>query len=117
MFAYHTVEAYLNYVGERIAPAIWKDERNFIRNEPYRGGSGKLRKIPDDVGLPWTPEDRPLKTVLELKEIRDIIAHGKAEKLQGELLHPPGTEAPYMVSTLRQRIPPKETLNPSAARH
>jgi hypothetical protein len=101
VFAYNTVEAYLNYVGERIAPEIWVDEWNYFRNEPYRGAFGKLRKIMDLVGLPWTPADRPLKTVLELKEIRDLIAHGKPEKLQGTVIHARGTLAPYPASTLR----------------
>lgn len=88
VFAYHTVEAYLNYVGERIAPEIWQDERNYFRKEPYRGALGKMRKVMDLVGILWTPDDRPLKTVLELKQIRDLIAHGKPEKLRGEVMHP-----------------------------
>lgn len=110
VFAYHTVEAYLNYVGERIAPEIWKDERNYFRNEPYRGALGKLRKIMDLVALPWTPDDKPLKTILERKEIRDLIGHGKAEKLRGEAIHPPDTEAPFPVSRLREIVAPKDTL-------
>lgn len=110
VFAYHTVEAYLNYVGERIAPEIWQDERNFFRNEPYRGALGKLRKVMDLVGLPWIPSDRPLKTVLELKEIRDLIAHGKTEKLRAELIHPQNTEPAYPVSTLRECLASKDEL-------
>src|SRR5579872_1595803 len=116
VFAYHTVEAYLNYVGERVAPEIWKDERNYFRNEPYRGALGKLRKVMDLVGLPWTPDNRPLKTVLDLKEIRDLIVHGKAEKLQGEVIHPLHNMVPYPVSTLRESITPKDTLAPGPAR-
>jgi hypothetical protein len=110
VFAYHTVEAHLNYVGERIAPEIWVDEWNYFRNEPYRGALGKLRKVMDLVGLPWRPDDRPLVTVLELKEIRDLIAHGKAEKLRGEVIHPLDTNAPHPVSMLRERIGSKDTL-------
>ncbi len=64
VFAYHTVEAYLNYVGERIAPEIWADERNYFKNEPYRGALGKLRQVMDLVGMPWTPDARPLRTWL-----------------------------------------------------
>lgn len=110
VFAYHTVEAYLNYVGERIAPEIWKDERKYFQKDPYRGALGKLRQVMDLVALDWTPNDRPLKTILELKEIRDMIAHGRPEKLEGEKLHPLDTDAPYPVSTLRERIAPKDTL-------
>jgi hypothetical protein len=111
VFAYHTVEAHLNYVGERIAPEIWLNERNYFRNEPYRGALGKMRKIMDLVGLPWNEEDRPLKTVLALKDVRDLIAHGKAEKLQGEVIHPAGTDAHYPVSELRSVGAEKETLS------
>ena len=45
VFAFHTVEAYLNYIGELLAPDIWKDERNFFRREPYRGWDGKLDEV------------------------------------------------------------------------
>jgi hypothetical protein len=89
VFAYHTVEAHLNYVGERIAPDIWRDERNYFRNEPYRGALGKMHKVMDLVGLPWEANTRPLKTVLELKDIRDLIAHSKPERLQSTVYSGP----------------------------
>jgi hypothetical protein len=41
VFAFHTVEAYLNFVGERLASKVWEDERNYFRKEPYRGREGK----------------------------------------------------------------------------
>ncbi len=59
---------------------------------------GKLRKVMELVGLPWTPDDRPLHTVLELKQLRDLIAHGKAERLQGTVLH--GHDEEGAVSTI-----------------
>jgi hypothetical protein len=34
VFGFHTVEAYLNFVGERLDPAIWQNERDFFRKEP-----------------------------------------------------------------------------------
>jgi hypothetical protein len=110
VFAYHTVEAHLNWVGEHIAPEIWIDERNYFRREPWRGAEGKLRKILDLVALPWTPNERPLKSILELKEIRDLIAHGKAEKLQGEVIHALDTEPRYPVSRLRGFVTDKSVL-------
>ncbi len=104
VFAFHTVEAYLNYLGERLAPEIWKDERDYFRKEPYRGFEGKLRKITELVGQSWTPPDRPLATILELKQLRDFIAHGKPEKLRGVISHPDGTDAPYFAPTLWQKM-------------
>lgn len=105
VFAFHTIEAYLNFVGERLAPEIWQDERNFFRKEPYRGFDGKLRKVLELVGFPWfEPVPRPLKTVLELKDLRDIITHAKPEKLTKPIYHPDNTEPPWIVSTLNQLV-------------
>ena len=111
VFGFHTVEAYLNFVGERLAPEIWQDERNYFRREPYRGWYGKLRKVMELVGMP-RPElvERPLATILELRELRDLIAHPKPEKLTSEIVHAEGTEAPFLVSTLRSKSTPKDKL-------
>lgn len=110
VFAFHTVEAYLNFVGERLAPEIWKDEQNYFRREDYRGFKGKLRKVMELVELDFPPEERPLKTIYELKELRDMIAHGKPEKQAGEIVHPEGSEIPLAVSTLRSMFTPREKL-------
>ncbi len=107
VFAFHTIEAYFNFVGERLAPDVWKDERNFFRKTPYRGWDGKLRKILELVALPLLPNSRPQKTIFELKQLRDSIAHGKSEKLSGVLLHQEGTDAPYPEFTLRSMFTPK----------
>jgi hypothetical protein len=105
VFALHTVEAYLNFIGELLAPAIWKDERNYFRKEPYRGFEGKLRKVLELVSLPWSAVGRPLRTVLELKELRDLIAHPKTEQLGGSV-RTPGKEVPFplAVPTLSKMV-------------
>src|SRR5437870_7419215 len=36
-FAFHTLEAYVNFAGEHLAPDLWSDEQNSFRKEPYRG--------------------------------------------------------------------------------
>jgi hypothetical protein len=110
VFAYHTVEAYLNYVGERIAAEIWQRERNYFRKEPYRGAEGKLRCVMNLAQLPWRPEERPLKTILDLKYFRDLIAHGKSEKLRNTVIHQMGTHAPDPVSQLRVIAEQRDTL-------
>jgi hypothetical protein len=111
VFAFHTVEAYLNYIGEKLAPEIWQDERNFFRKEPYRGWDGKLRKVMELVELQRPePLARPLKTILELKELRDLIAHGKSERLADEVVHAPGTLVRFPSSTLESMITPREKL-------
>ena len=45
LFALHAFEAYLNFLGMRLAPDLWNDEQNFFRKEPYRGFEGKVRKV------------------------------------------------------------------------
>ncbi len=110
VFAFHAVEAYLNFVGERLAPEIWQDERNYFSQEPYRGFKGKLRKVMELVELDLSEDERPLKTIYALKTLRDMIAHGKPEKLAGEIVHPEGSEAPRAVSALTWMFTPKEKM-------
>lgn len=107
VFAFHTVEAYLNFVGERFAPEEWKDERNFFRKKPYRGWDGKLRYVMDLVELRLSRETPPLKTIFDLQMLRDLIAHGKPEKLKGEV---EGTGPLFPVSTLRSLVTQKQKL-------
>ncbi|MGO9094610.1 MAG: hypothetical protein ACLQGV_05250 [Bryobacteraceae bacterium] len=111
VFAFHAVEAYLNYVGEQLAPEVWRREREFFGKEPYRGWDGKLRKVMELVDLP--PPDRgarPLKTILDLRELRDWIAHGRSERLFGEDVHGPEEPAWFPSSTLDEMITPRERL-------
>ena len=110
VFAFHAVEAYLNFVGGLLAPEVWQDERDYFRKEPYRGWHGKLRKVMELVELKMSEEARPLKTVFELKRLRDAIAHGKPEKLAGDVVHDEETEAPFAVSELRSMFTPKRKV-------
>jgi len=88
VFALLSFEAYLNFLGERLAPEIWRDERNFFKKVPYRGFEGRVRKV---FELCKTPEmdraERPYSTIWKLKELRDLIAHGKSEKISMTLEH------------------------------
>ena len=111
VFAFHAVEAYLNFIGERLAPQIWQDEQNYFHKEPYRGWNGKLRKVMELVGLPWPqPVSQPLSTIIELKDLRDVIAHAKPERFTGEIDHAEDTLSLFYVSKLRAMFTPKEKL-------
>lgn len=78
VFALHALEAYLNFVGGRLAPNIWKIEREFFRNEPYRGFGGKVKKVLELADLVEPARDiRPYSTVWLLKDLRDLIVHAK----------------------------------------
>jgi hypothetical protein len=88
VFALLSFEAYLNFLGERLAPEIWKDERNFFRNVPYRGFEGKVRKVFELCRIPEMGRtERPYSTVWKLKDLRDLIVHGKSEKISMTLEH------------------------------
>jgi len=105
VFTFHAIEAYLNYVGQRLAPDIWKDERNFFRKEPYRGFDGKVRKILEFVGLPEPDRTiQPYSTIWLLKDLRDLIAHGKVEKNSTVVEHEAEEEAPWAQSKLYELV-------------
>ena len=113
VFAFHTVEAYINFVGENLAPDLWADEQNYFRKQPYRGWNGKLRKVLELVNIEWAPDQRPLKTLLALKELRDAIAHGKAERFSDAIQPaPPDDGMPWLpTSRIRSMVTPKGTLD------
>jgi hypothetical protein len=110
-FASHAIEAYLNCVGELLAQAIWQDERNYFRHEPYRGRDGKLRKVLELVGLSWPlVVERPFATILELNALRDAIAHAKPETVESERLHTDDLPPAGFISQLRAMYTPIDKL-------
>ena len=105
VFALHALEAYLNFVGERVAPDIWKDEREFFRNEPYRGFDGKVRKVLQLVGIAEPARDvRPYSTVWVLKDLRDLIAHARPMRFGITIEHNVDEEPSLLHSPLRDVI-------------
>jgi hypothetical protein len=79
VMAYFTYEAYLNFVGSRIEPAAWKEERKFFSKDPYRGTQGKLKLLCEKCGIEVDPHKRPYITVRELGRLRNYLAHGKPD--------------------------------------
>ena len=64
------------------------------------------------MNIPWVPDQRPLKTVLALKELRDAIAHGKAERFsQSVQPAPPDDGLPWLpTSRIRSMVTPQGRL-------
>lgn len=111
VFAFHTLEAYLNFVGERLAPDIWRDERNYFRNEPYRGFDGKLKKVFELVGMPESdPNKRPCSTVGLLKALRDLIGHAKPEKFKRTVEHEPHEKPDFLNTPLDEIVTPENAV-------
>ncbi|GAB6084285.1 hypothetical protein JCM30471_31990 [Desulfuromonas carbonis] len=42
LLAYLTFESYINFLGDRLAPEIWKSEKYFFNNPQYKGIDGKM---------------------------------------------------------------------------
>lgn len=90
VFALHSMEAYLNFIGERLAPDVWSKEREYFSKAPYRGFAGKMKKVLELVQLEEPPRDvRPYSTVWLLKNLRDQIAHPKTERYAFTAQHAP----------------------------
>jgi len=82
LLAYLTYEAYLNYVGDRVAPEVWSGEKEVFSKGKYRGEEAKLRKIEEVTGIRVDKAKRPYQTVKKLKKVRDMLVHGKVEKFR-----------------------------------
>ena len=79
VMAYFTYEAYLNFVGSRIEPTKWREERKFFSKDPYRGTQGKLKLLCEKCGIEVDPDKRPYVTIRELGRLRNYLAHGKPD--------------------------------------
>jgi len=110
-FAFHALEAYVNFAGEHLAPDLWAKEQNSFYKEPYRGWKGKLRKVCELTNVPWTEDARPLKTVFELQELRDAIAHGKAERFSYAVEHDDDVGPAMPNAKIRAMVLPKGRLD------
>ena len=105
LMAYFTYEAYLNFLGDCVAPKIWRNERNYFSKEPHRGTEGKLRKLAAICGFDVETGKRPHQTIVDLEQLRDFVAHGKPDKYDATVRHHPGRE-PRMFGydTLSKRV-------------
>ena len=102
IFAFHSIEGFLNFVGDKIAPEIWRDEKEHFKGT---GIDGKLKKICKLCGLGEPQKGRrPYSTLSTLKYLRDEMAHPKPRKTKRvkqftEGKTPPLFPTPYL-STL-----------------
>lgn len=84
LFSFLTFEAYLNFVGEKLRPEFWANERKNFRH----GVLEKARLIFEVCELPALSEaDEAYATIVRLKALRDKLAHGKTVKLHEEVVH------------------------------
>lgn len=79
VMVYFAYEAYLNLIDPRIDRKAWENEREFFSKSPYRGTEGKLKRICEKIGTNIEHDKRPYLTIIELKRLRNFLAHGRPD--------------------------------------
>ncbi len=82
LLAHNCFEAYLNYAGEILLPALWVDERKSFGSDPYRGLMGKLERLLKEMSIKVDRGRRPYTTLRKMKTWRDRVVHTRTEKLE-----------------------------------
>ena len=109
VMAYLTYEAYINFLGDRVAPEAWKNERDFFNCDPYRGIAGKLKKISEVCHIQNLKKgERPYQTIIELYSLRDYLSHGKPDKYETQIKHSRRNEPSLFHSNLYQLVTPEK---------
>ena len=83
IFAFHVIENYLNYVGQKVAPTLWENERATFRRA---GLTGRLNAVYERCGIA-TPNKgrRPHSTLAELEKLYDRLSNGKRRRPHGNV--------------------------------
>jgi hypothetical protein len=88
LLAYLTYEAYINFLGDRFAPDIWKIEKEFFTKKPYYGLEGKLKLLSEKIPIVGIIKGRrPYQTISKLKVLRDFLSHGKIDRYENTIIH------------------------------
>lgn len=101
-------EGYLNWLGTRIAPEVWKDERQFFSRSPFKGTLGKYKYLAKILQLP-TPDNSqgPFKTADSLLELRNMVAHPKPEEGERKVKVSDGNFPPLYQCELEKKVSPE----------
>jgi hypothetical protein len=84
VFAFLSLEAYLNFAGARLDPDYWKNERAHFAKT---GFDGKLKKVLALVAVHHQAGKRPFTTLQQLSALRDLVAHGKTMPIKRRIRH------------------------------
>lgn len=105
-FASLFIEGYLNFVGQLLAPAFWKDERKHFSKV---GFLGKLRKVLELADVHVDESARPFSTIRKLQRLRDRIVHARPEKITESVHHHPGALPDFQHAPLNALLTKQET--------
>lgn len=105
LMGYLVFEAYLNYLGAKVAADTWATEREFFSKLPYRGSEGKLKKILELHGMSYPDKNvRPFASVVFLASLRDEIVHAKLHRDEFTRQHSVHAPAPRMKYWLEDKV-------------
>ena len=82
--AFYSLEAFLNHLIQAIKPEVWTNERMYfsgrkqIDGNKYYGPIGKLKFVHVLCGRKYDENSDSIKTVIEIKRLRDMMAHGRS---------------------------------------
>jgi hypothetical protein len=77
---YFAFEGYLNWLGNKISPEVWENEKDFFSRHPYRGTLGKYCYLCKILVLPKPDASKgEFQTAKELEKLRNFAVHPKAE--------------------------------------
>ncbi|WP_243311639.1 hypothetical protein [Fundidesulfovibrio agrisoli] len=81
VFSFMALEAYVNVIGPRLDP-LWppdfKAEKKYFGRLNARGTIKKINYAARLAGLkPFSEHERPLKTIVALRELRHALAHAR----------------------------------------
>jgi hypothetical protein len=119
LMAFLTCESYINFLGDRLAPDAWKNERNFFNQPAYKGLEGKLKKLCEICNIcdiQTHKGKRPYQTIKELSRLRTYLSHGKPDKYEKLVLHPRGKDPDLFYPKIYQMVSEK-TLTLDTAIH
>ena len=101
LMGFMTYEAYVNFLGVKLQPELWENERTTFRTAPYKGTNGKLLKLCELHNIPFPDKDRrPFQSVTTLNSLRDLVAHGKPEEFELKVRHAQGSNPALIKSSL-----------------
>ena len=102
VFASHALEGYANFLGQKIAPDQWQDERKQFAET---GLEGKLITLHEKCGLPLPKRGcRPWSIINELKYLRDRIAHPRTILTNSTTQYVDGKEPPLFAKSWMDRV-------------
>lgn len=85
LFVYLALEAFLNDLGTRIRPEIWRDERKFFGRK-WRGTLGKLNYLAGELGLELPTDRRPYQSIKELDHRRNRLVHPRTSRFSRKVM-------------------------------